>query len=68
MSTAPHAVTPKPPTSAADEEDRFEKELLTDGILDHVPATAPDGIVYRQWQPIPWQGKPVSETILEERR
>jgi hypothetical protein len=68
MSTAPNAATQKPSTSAADEEDRLEKEQLADGILDHVPASVVDGIVYRQWQPIPWQGKPVSETILEERR
>jgi hypothetical protein len=66
MSTTPDALTQK--ETPADDEDRLEKELLADGILDHIPAPITDGAVFHQWQPIPWQGKPVSETILEERR
>jgi len=64
MSTAPNTQTQKPPTSTVDEQE----QQLADGILDHVPSSIADGVVYRQWQPIPWQGKPVSETILDERR
>jgi hypothetical protein len=67
MSTTPDTLTQKPSTPA-DDEDNIEKELLADGVLDLVPPPTTDGTVYHQWQPIPWQGKPVSETILEERR
>jgi hypothetical protein len=67
MSTTPITLTPKPP-KPVDDEDNIDRELLADGILDYVPSPITDGTAYDQWQPIPWQGKPVSETILEERR
>jgi hypothetical protein len=59
-------MTPKP--APAGEEDRVESELLADGILDQAPSLIIDAAAYRKWQPIPWEGKPVSETILDERR
>jgi hypothetical protein len=67
MSISPNATTKKLPPPEG-EEDQLEEQLLADGILDHVPLPMTDVADYRQWQPIPWEGKPVSETILEERR
>ncbi len=54
---------------AADEE-KVERELLEAGVIDYVPPPITDADLaqYRQWQPIVVAGKPVSETILEERR
>ena len=66
MSMTPNTVTQKPP-APVDDDDQLERDLLTDGILDQVPGST-DATAYRQWQPIPWDGKPASETILEERR
>ncbi len=66
MSTPPNSMTPTP--APAGEEDRVERELLADGILDQAPSLIIDAAAYRQWQPIQWEGKPVSETILDERR
>jgi hypothetical protein len=68
MSTSSNAEIQNPPISAVDEDDRFEQELLANGVLDQLSATLTDGLVDRQWQPIPWHSKPISETILEERR
>jgi hypothetical protein len=67
MVISPNATTQKPPVPG-DEEDQLEREMLADGILDQAPLPVTDVTVYRQWQPIPWEGKAVSETILEERR
>jgi hypothetical protein len=67
MSVAPNTSTQKAGT-LADEEDRMEKELLADGVLDQLPSPVADESAYRQWQPIPWESTPVSQTILEERR
>ena len=67
MSISPNAMTPKLPPPGGD-EDQLERQLLADGVLYQVPSQITDATVYRQWQPIPWEGKPLSETILEERR
>jgi len=67
MSISPNAFTPKTPSVAA-EEDRLERALLADGVLDQLPSPVAETTAYRQWQPIPRESEPVSETILEERR
>jgi hypothetical protein len=50
------------------EEDEIDLELLKEGILDSVPPTAPDQKSFDGWKPVAIEGKPVSETIIEERR
>lgn len=67
MSNSPNATAPKLPAAGGD-EDQLERDLLADGTLDQAPPPITDAMAYRQWQPIPWEGKPLSETILEERR
>jgi hypothetical protein len=54
---------------AADEE-QIERQLLADKVIDHVPPQMGQADIeaYRRWRPIVVDGKPVSETILEERR
>lgn len=47
-------------------EDEFEEELLRRGMLERLPQRRePD---YQRPAPITIQGKPLSETIIEERR
>jgi len=66
MSIASRTVTEKPGPES--EEDRLESELFADGVLDQIPSPMAGTAAYRPWQPIPWEGKSVSETILDERR
>jgi hypothetical protein len=42
--------------------------LLDEGILSHVPAQGKDPERFRRWQPVAIKGKPLSQTIIEERR
>ncbi len=51
-------------------EDEIELEQLREGILDHVPRkpTKKDIERFEKWKPVKVKGKPVSETIIEERR
>lgn len=67
MSISSNATSQKRPAPGED-EDQLERQLLADGILDQIPSPITSTTDYRQWQPIPWEGKPVSETIVEERR
>jgi hypothetical protein len=52
-------------TSAMEDVDR---NLIAKGILSSVPPTRPDAGLYRKWSPVPVAGKPVSQTLVEERR
>ncbi|CAN5189512.1 MAG: hypothetical protein H0T63_00320 [Pyrinomonadaceae bacterium] len=57
--------TPHPRMS----EDEFEQHLLDKGIISRVPPPITDLTPYRERQPVEiLDGKPVSETIVEERR
>jgi len=48
-------------------EKELERKLFEAGLLSEIkPKAAAD--VYRKFKPIPVKGKPVSETIVEERR
>ena len=67
MSISPNPMTQELPAPDG-EEVQIARQLLADGILHQVPSPIADATVDRQWRPIPWEGKPVSETILEERR
>lgn len=56
------------PPSSPLTEDEFERMLVTAGLLS-VPKPHDFGIEqYRQYRPVAVQGKPVSETLIEERR
>jgi hypothetical protein len=56
---------PGPPTT---EEEEVEQEMLRDGILDHVPPPITDTTPWENRRLIEVKGKPLSETIMEERR
>lgn len=49
-------------------EDEFEQEMLREGILDHVPPPIDNPSEFLDWEPISIEGKPLSESIIEERR
>lgn len=44
--------------------------LLKDGVIDRVPrpVTEADRQAFQEYKPVPIEGKPLSETIIEERR
>jgi hypothetical protein len=50
------------------DEDEAELELLKEGILDYVPPAPMDQKSFEEWKPIAIEGKPLLETIIEERR
>ena len=54
--------------SGVTKEEQLQRQLLADGLVSHVPGRKKDLERYRQWQPVAIVGKPVSETIIEERR
>ena len=49
-------------------EDEFDEEMLAEGILDHVPPPITDLTPFQNRKLVQVQGKPLSETIVEERR
>ena len=56
------------PLQAAPAEDQGDQELLQEGVLDQVPPPITDYTPYQHRKPVEVKGKPVSETIIEERR
>lgn len=56
------------PPSAPPTEDEFERALVAAGLLSVPKLQDLDVEQYRQYQPVAVQGKPVSETLIEERR
>lgn len=59
---------PQMPLTDDDLEDAFEQELVAEGILSEVKPLAIDSTEYHSYKPITVEGKPLSETIIEERR
>jgi hypothetical protein len=49
-------------------EDLVERRLLERGVISEIPKRLPDPDQYRDFKPVEVKGKPVSETIVEERR
>jgi hypothetical protein len=49
-------------------EDEFERELMADGILGDVKPLPDYDLEFHAYRPVTVTGKPVSETIIEERR
>jgi hypothetical protein len=56
----------KPPMT----EDEFEQHLLAAGVITEIPPppTEADIEAFRNYKPITVEGRPVSETLIEERR
>ncbi|HKP87861.1 MAG TPA: hypothetical protein VJZ26_17295 [Blastocatellia bacterium] len=48
-------------------EDLLEKKLLEAGVISEIPKRLPTA-QYEDFEPIEIKGKPLSETIIEERR
>ena len=49
-------------------EDRLDQLLLEAGVISEIPPPITDFTPYQNRKPIEVKGKPVSETIIEERR
>lgn len=51
-------------------QEQLQLLLLKDGVIDRVPrpVTEADKQAFQQYEPVPIQGKPLSETVIEERR
>jgi hypothetical protein len=51
-------------------QDELDLLLLKDGVIDRIPRPATDLAIkaFEEYQPVPIEGKPLSETIIEERR
>lgn len=62
-----NAIVPVP--SSEDElEDEFERELIAEGVLGATNPLPDDDPEFYAYRPVSVTGKPVSETIIEERR
>ncbi len=49
-------------------EQLLERRLLERGVISEIPKRNFDPDTYKEFEPIEVKGKPVSETIIEERR
>lgn len=61
-----NALLEAPPSRSA--EDELERRLFEAGLLSEIKPPPTDVQSYRSYRPIEVRGKPVSETIIEERR
>ncbi len=52
-----------PPTRA-----EYEQYLLEKGVISHIPTRQTPSAERKAFKPIKIEGKPISETIIEERR
>lgn len=48
--------------------EEYEKYLLAKGVISHIPTRQPPSPERAAFKPIKVEGKPISETIIEERR
>lgn len=49
-------------------EDEFEQHLLATGVISSIPSRSLASAAYNKRRAVEVKGKPVSETIIEERR
>ena len=56
------------PAPSHSTQNDLDERLQAAGVIDHVPAPVTDLAPYRRWKPIAMKGKPLSETVIEERR
>ena len=54
--------------SAVGSEDEFEQAILREGLISSVPPPIDDVSPYHGRKPVAVKGKPLSETVVEERR
>ena len=47
---------------------KLDRALMQAGLLPHPPTGLADVEAHENWKPVSIQGKPLSETIIEERR
>jgi hypothetical protein len=55
-------------TASLSPEDLLEQRLLEAGVISRIPPSISDLTPYKNRKPVEVKGKPVSETIIEERR
>jgi hypothetical protein len=58
----------QPETSQPISEDEIDRMLFEKGVIGNIPATLGYADEEDQFEPIEVNGKPLSETIIEERR
>lgn len=56
------------PSGPVDAEHAFEQEMLREGVLSEIPSPASNGVPLRHRKLAVVSGRPVSETLVEERR
>lgn len=51
-------------------EDELQLLLLKDGVIDYIPRPPTEAEIkaFEEFKPVPIKGKPLSETVIEERR
>jgi hypothetical protein len=49
-------------------EDEFERYLLAKGVINHIPTRDETDEEFDNFEPIEFEGEPLSETIIRERR
>jgi hypothetical protein len=54
--------------SAKSLEDQLDQRLLEAGVISEIPKRAPRPEHLKDFKPVEVKGKPISETIIEERR
>lgn len=59
---------PPGPPETQDLQDELDRRLLADGLLSSIPPPITDFTPYQNRKPVVIKGKPLSETIIEERR
>jgi hypothetical protein len=59
--------TPAEALEALSLEDLLEQRLLERGVISEIPKRLRDPEQYRDFKPVKVKGKPLSETIIEDR-
>ena len=49
-------------------EDEFERKLLAEGFISHIPTRKETDEEFDAFKPIQFEGEPLSEMIIRERR
>lgn len=57
-----------PAVSPGAQEDEFKRRLIEAGLLKEIRTPVRDSDAYGDRTPVPIQGKPLSATVVEERR
>jgi len=60
-------LSPQPPQTTPEQQQRLAERLLADGLLDHIPQDAHTEAARNRHEPVNVKGRPISETLLEDR-